>query len=84
MSDDQSADAKHQASLFLTTVTDKRPVWGLRNESGGLATWQFDDSGESLIPFWSEKAKAEQCAAENFPSYEPFELSAKYFPFPIY
>ncbi|MHC5036631.1 MAG: DUF2750 domain-containing protein [Planctomycetota bacterium] len=79
MNPDASTEAKARASHFLTLVTQNRPVWGLRNEGGGLATWRFEDSQERLIPFWSEEEKAQLCGEANFPDYKPFELSAKYF-----
>jgi hypothetical protein len=79
MSPAASADAKEQASLFLTLVSQDKPVWGLRNAGGGLATWRFDESGEALIPFWSGKEKAGLCAQANFPDYQVFEMTAQYF-----
>ena len=75
MSADASGDAKERANLFLSLVAQNQPVWGLRNEAGGLATWKYDESEETLIPFWSDKAKAEACAVANFPDYSPFEMS---------
>jgi hypothetical protein len=76
---DAPADAKERASIFLTAVTQKLPVFGLRNDGGGLATWRFDDSGETLIPFWSDKETAGKCAETNFPDYQVFEMTSQYF-----
>ncbi|MHC4599513.1 MAG: DUF2750 domain-containing protein [Planctomycetota bacterium] len=79
MSPDASGDAKKRASHFLTLVAENKPVWGLRNEAGGLATWRFEESGEALIPFWSDKENADLCGRANFPDYQVFELTAQYF-----
>jgi hypothetical protein len=79
MSPDASGEAKERATLFLSLVAQQKPVWGLRNEAGGLATWKFDESEETCIPFWSDRGKAEACATANFPDYAPFEMSVSYF-----
>ena len=79
MTAEPSSEAKEQASLFLTLVIQGKPVWGLRNEGGGLATWKFDDSDETLIPFWTDRDKAELCARAHFEDYLAFEMEADYF-----
>ncbi|MHC4780742.1 MAG: DUF2750 domain-containing protein [Planctomycetota bacterium] len=79
MNSDASGEAKERASHFLTLVSQDKPVWGLKNDSGGLATWKYDESDEKLIPFWSDRGQAEACAQVNFPDYEIFEMAAKYF-----
>ncbi len=70
---------KERASLFLVQVTHGGTVWGLRNEAGGLATWSYDESGETLIPFWSGKDEARICGEANFPAYKAFEMTLEYF-----
>jgi hypothetical protein len=79
MSPDAPSNAKERASLFLTQVTRSRTVWGLRNKAGGLATWAFEESEETLIPFWSGKEEARLCAEVSFPDYTAFEMSVEYF-----
>ncbi|GEM_PF-2909556 len=72
-------DPKTRASIFLTLVSKNGPVWGLRNEAGGLATWKYDESEETLIPFWSDEEGARSCAEATFPDYRVFEMSARAF-----
>ena len=79
MSSDASGEAKERASIFLTLVAQDKPVYGLRNPGGGLATWKFEESEETLIPFWTDEETAIACAQANFPENNSFEMKAAYF-----
>ena len=74
MTDDNQQMAQLRLAAFVTQVAREKRAWGLKN-AVGLATWKFDDSDESMVPFWSDTERATSCAKANFPGYQVFSVS---------
>jgi hypothetical protein len=58
---------------FIQRAVTSREVWGLKSADG----WAISTStangraGRSIMPFWSDRAFAEQCAKEDWEHYAP-------------
>jgi hypothetical protein len=49
-------------------------VWSLQNEAG-FATWSDEEAEEPIVPLWSDRDVAGDCASTCFPGYQPESIS---------
>jgi hypothetical protein len=65
--------SKERHEQFVKRVVAAREVWGLKSEKGWARTASNADGSEdrSVMPFWSDRAYAKQCAKEDWSHYEP-------------
>jgi hypothetical protein len=70
---DLAAAAKERHDRFVQRVVELRQVWGLKSEEGWACTASTADGGEDrdVMPFWSDRAYAKQCAKDDWSDYEP-------------
>ncbi|MDH3590987.1 MAG: DUF2750 domain-containing protein [Planctomycetota bacterium] len=71
------AEAEAEYQVFLTALSEQRPVWALRNDDG-WATWAVEEDEPRIVPFWSTRERA-QSGAAVFAGYEPEQVSAQEF-----
>lgn len=63
---------------FIRRMVESRQVWGLKSEEGWCVAPSNapadDDAGDEeevdVLPFWSDRAYARQCAREEWADYE--------------
>lgn len=68
MLDDTSlAQARH--SRFVKRVREFSQVWGLKTEEGWVLS-PTNDEESTVMPFWSDRAYAAECATEEWAEYE--------------
>ncbi|HET7460775.1 MAG TPA: DUF2750 domain-containing protein [Longimicrobium sp.] len=73
------ADARAAYERFIRRVVESRQVWGLKGEEGWCvapSTTPADDDPDAggevdVLPFWSDRACAGECAREEWAEYEP-------------
>src|SRR6266568_2627651 len=68
--------SKERHDRFVQRVVDSREVWGLKSAEGWACTASTADGSEdrSVMPFWSDRAYAKQCAKEDWSDYEPMPI----------
>jgi hypothetical protein len=72
---DLAAAAEERHERFLSRVVEAGVVWGLKDaEDQWPVTASTDDEERSVMPFWSDRAYAAQCATEDWAPYEPTEI----------
>ena len=51
-------------------------VWGLKDSEGSATSSSTNDETEDrpIMPFWSDRAYAKQCAKDEWSVYEPTEI----------
>jgi hypothetical protein len=71
-----SADSKARHARFVQRVAAAGVVWGLKNEDGWVTSSSTADHTEDqgLIPFWSDRAYAKQCATGEWAAHVPTEI----------
>lgn len=69
--------SKERHDRFVQRVVASREVWGLKNVDGWVCSEStMDESGNrGVMPFWSDRAYAKQCAREDWTDYEPTQIS---------
>jgi len=75
------ADSHAAYERFIGRVVESRQVWGLKSEEGWCVAPsntlpdddEEEDAGEEVdvLPFWSDRAYAGQCARDEWADYEP-------------
>lgn len=65
----QDTAAKYK--LFIEKTTASKLVWGLKNKEGWANSHAHTDEGIDVIPFWSGKADAKDCARDEWKGYLP-------------
>lgn len=70
---DLAVASKERHDRFVQRVSASREVWGLKNAQGWACTASTADGTEerSVMPFWSDRAYARQCAKEDWCDYDP-------------
>lgn len=68
LEDVSSAKVRHQR--FVQRVVEFGKVWGLHADDGWVVSPSNAGEG-SVMPFWSDRAYAAQCAADEWSGYEP-------------
>ena len=68
--------AKERHRRFVERVVLSRMVWGLKGPDGWASTASTAEAtrGREVIPFWSDRASANQCARESWADYEAAEI----------
>lgn len=69
-----SARERHQR--FVERVVLSRVVWGLKEAQAWASTVSTGNvtQGREVIPFWSDRVLASQCAKEGWANYEPAQI----------
>ena len=67
-------EERHQR--FVQRVVASGIVWGLKDSEGWVTSSSTDDETEDrpIMPFWSYRAYAKQCANDEWSVYEPTEI----------
>jgi hypothetical protein len=70
---DDAIASQERHHRFVQRVRASRTVWGLKNADGWACTDSTGDETEdrSVMPFWSDRAYAQQCARQEWAGYEP-------------
>jgi hypothetical protein len=76
-----AAASKERHERFVKRIVAAREVWGLKSEEGWACTASTADGREdrSVMPFWSDRAYAKQCAKEDWSHYEPTPIPLELF-----
>ena len=70
---DLTVAAKERHDRFVQRVIASGQVWGLKSADGWVCSASAGEGDEhrSVMPFWSDRAYAKQCAKEQWSHYEP-------------
>lgn len=73
---DIATAAKERHQRFLERVVLSRIIWGLKNAEGWATAVSNASAtrGREVIPFWSDRNLAAQCAKETWANYEPAQI----------
>ena len=72
---DDTAAAQERHERFVRRAVEGGEVWGLTDADGGSPVSQSNDDEErGVVPFWSDRAYAAQCAREEWAEYEPLAI----------
>lgn len=75
-----TAAAKEQHDRFVEHVRASGLVWGLRSAEGwAMAPSNDEDEDADVIPFWSDRAYAARCAADEWEEYAPESIPLEAF-----
>jgi len=76
-----SADSKARHRRFIQRVVAAGVVWGLKCNEGWVTSSSTADDTEDrgLMPFWSDRAYAKQCAKDEWAEYVPTEIPLNLF-----
>ena len=76
-----AAASKERHDRFVKRIVASREVWGLKSDDGWACTASTADGteGRSVMPFWSDRAYAAQCAREDWSEYEPTAIPLELF-----
>jgi hypothetical protein len=76
-----AAASKERHERFVKRIVAAREVWGLKSEDGWACTAStaHGSKGRSVMPFWSDRAYAKQCAKEDWSHYEPTPIPLELF-----
>jgi len=68
--------AKDRHQRFVERVALARVIWGLKNAEGWATTTSRAPAthGREVIPFWSDRNLAAQCAKDIWANYEPTQI----------
>ena len=68
---DLHAAARERHDRFIVRVVASGEVWGLKSDAGWCASPSNGDARRTVMPFWSDRAYAGQCAREEWVGYVP-------------
>jgi len=77
---------RHQR--FLDRIAKSGRIWGLRKPTADGDLWVHSTAngdenrkgeGTAIVPLWSDRAYAQQCAKNHWPEYSPFEIPMEEF-----
>lgn len=73
---ENTSAAKDRHRRFVERVVLSRIVWSLKGAEGWAATASTADAtrGREVLPFWSDRASAAQCAKESWANYEATQI----------
>ena len=73
---ENSTAAKERHRRFVERVVLSRVVWGLKDSQvwASTASTASDTHGREVIPFWSDRNLANQCAKDAWVKYEATEI----------
>lgn len=71
-----AVESKARHERFVRRVASTGVVWGLKSEQGWVTSSSTSDDTEDrgVMPFWSERAYAKQCAKDDWSEYVPTEI----------
>jgi len=67
---DTEAAVNERHLRFIRRVTASNLVWGLRSEEGWAVSPSNDSEDRRVMPFWSDRAYAAQCAKDGWAAYQ--------------
>lgn len=78
---DLAIASKERHDRFVQRVVASREVWALKSADGWACTASSADGTEdrSVMPFWSDRAYAKQCAKDDWSDYEPTPIPLELF-----
>jgi hypothetical protein len=60
---------------FVQRVVASGIVWGLKDDEGWVTSSSTnDETDRPIMPFWSDRAYAKQCASDEWSEYEPTQI----------
>lgn len=71
---DKDIAVKERHERFLRTVLESKVVWALDKDGKTLAASDCvkeEHAGIKVVPFWSVKTYAEECAKDHWAAYAP-------------
>lgn len=73
---DLTVASKERHQRFVQRVVASEIVWGLKDSEGWVTSSSTNDETEDrpIMPFWSDRAYAKQCAKDEWSEYEPTEI----------
>jgi hypothetical protein len=73
---DLTVASKERHQRFVQRVVASGIVWGLKDSEGWATSSSTNDETEDrpIMPFWSDRANAKQCAKDEWSVYEPTEI----------
>ena len=76
-----AAASKERHDQFVKRVVISGEVWGLKSDDGWACTASTTDENEDrgVMPFWSDRAYAKQCAKEEWSKYQPTPIPLRLF-----
>lgn len=69
LQDTAATEAKYQ--LFIEKTAATKMVWGLMSKEGWANSHSAEDEEISVVPFWSERAFAKDCARGDWRGFSP-------------
>ena len=78
MLDDHVA-AEERHDRFVRRVVEGGEVWWLYDVENGPTAPSNEDEERGVVPFWSDRAYAAQCAREDWSRYGPESLALETF-----
>ncbi len=56
---------------FIERIKKAGEIWGLKNADGWCVSDSNNNDDVQVMPFWSDRAYAQQCAKEEWANYVP-------------
>lgn len=68
--------AKERHTRFVERVVLSRVIWGLKAADGWATTTSTAPAthGREVLPFWSDRGSAHQCAKDAWANYQPAQI----------
>ncbi|MGO4699502.1 DUF2750 domain-containing protein [Paenibacillus sp. 2TAB26] len=64
-------DSGNRFEKFVKKIIETQLVWDLKSEDGWCVSPSNEFEETDVMPFWSERALAKQCAIEEWVHYSP-------------
>jgi hypothetical protein len=71
---DLTVSAQERHDRFIRRVIASGEVWSLKSQDGGWCNAPSNDEEADVMPFWSDRAYAKQCAKDEWQGYEPVAI----------
>jgi hypothetical protein len=72
-------DSEKRFQIFIERIIKTKMVWGLRSEEGWCVSPSNEYEETEVMPFWSDRAYAQQCAVEEWEAFKPVSISLEEF-----
>ncbi len=76
---DYELTSRERHVRFIARVASAGEVWGLRSQEGWVVSESVGHEHAEVMPFWSDRAYAQQCAQEEWANYEPAAIPLELF-----
>lgn len=70
-----SSDLKANYELFINQILETGEIFALQNAEGWAESDSENYPDTKVIPFWSQKAYAEEFAQQDFPEFKAVKIS---------